>query len=381
MPTAQRNAEPRGTWTPAADGPLTRQQPVKVLLLRLRLIGDVVFTTPAIRAMRRAYPNAKISYLVERDASPVVLNNPHLDEVIVAPRTRGLRRVVDDIALGRRLRRRHFDVAIDMHGGPRSAWLTWMSGATERIGYDIPGRGWMYTRLVPRARELRPRHSVLNQWDLLEALPAWPGVAADPERDAVEMPLDRAAETRMRGRLERAGVPGDADVIVVHVSAGNPFRRWPEPFFAELVATLAEAGASRRLVLSSGPSDRDAASRIAADAAARLGPLGNRVVQLGEFDLQELRALIGLSRLFVGGDTGPLHIAAATSTPIVGIYGPTLAERSAPFRSASARTLSVELHALPCRPCDQRTCAPGDFRCLTTLTPDLVIAAAERALA
>lgn len=382
MPTAQRNSDPRGMWMPAVErDALPRQQPFNVLLLRLRLIGDVVFTTPAIRAVRRAYPNARISYLVERDAAPVVMNNPHLDEVIVAPRTRGLRRMLDDVALGRRLRRRGFDVAIDMHGGPRSAWLTWMSGAPERIGYDILGRAWMYTRVVPRARELRPRHSVVNQWDLLQALPGWPGAAADPERDAVEMPLDRAAETRMRGRLARAGVPDAADVIVVHVSAGNPFRRWPEPFFVELVTRLAEAGPSRRLVLSSGPSDRDAASRIAAAAAARLGPLGHRIVELGEFDLQELRALIGLGRLFVGGDTGPLHIAAATSTPIVGIYGPTLAERSAPFRTASVPTFAVELTALACRPCDQRTCAPGDFRCLTTLTPELVIAAAERALA
>ena len=104
-------------------------------------------------------------------------------------------------------------------------------------------------------------------------------------------------------------------------------------------------------------------------------------MDLGEFDLQELRALVGLSRLFVGGDSGPLHIAASTPTPIVGIYGPTLAARSAPWRTAGARTISVEKQDLPCRPCNQRTCVPGDFRCLTTLTPDTVIAAAERALA
>jgi ADP-heptose:LPS heptosyltransferase len=76
-----------------------------------------------------------------------------------------------------------------------------------------------------------------------------------------------------------------------------------------------------------------------------------------------------------------LHIAAATLTPIVGIYGPTLSARSAPWRTDEALTISVELTNLPCRPCDQRVCAPGDFRCLTTLTPDMVIRAAERALA
>jgi len=135
-------------------------------------------------------------------------------------------------------------------------------------------------------------------------------------------------------------------------------------------------------VLSSGPSDRGAAARIAADARARLGAAAGRIIDLGEFDLQELRALIGRSRLFVGGDTGPLHIAASTATPVVGLFGPTLAARSAPWRPASipTRSLEIAVEDLPCRPCDQRVCAPGDFRCLTRVTPDRVIAAAEDAL-
>ena len=134
-------------------------------------------------------------------------------------------------------------------------------------------------------------------------------------------------------------------------------------------------------MLSSGPSDRDAAARIATVARTRLGADNGRIVDLGEFDLQELRALIERSWLFVGGDTGPLHMAAATRTPVVGIYGPTLSARSAPWRPRAIPTLSVELEALPCRPCDQRVCAPGDFRCLTTLPSAAVIAAAEQALA
>jgi ADP-heptose:LPS heptosyltransferase len=133
-------------------------------------------------------------------------------------------------------------------------------------------------------------------------------------------------------------------------------------------------------VLSSGPSDRQAAGRIAAGARARVPPGGGRIVDLGEFDLQELRALIERSRLFVGGDTGPLHMAAATRTPVVGIYGPTLPARSAPWRPRAIPTVSIEVTGLPCRPCDQRVCAPGDFRCLTTLPPAAVIEAAERAL-
>ena len=339
-----------------------------------------MFTTPVVRALRRAYPAARISYLVEADAAPVLRNNQHLDELIVAPRSRGPRRFLDDLTLARRLRGARFDLALDLHGGPRSAWLTWASGAPERIGYDIAGRQWMYTRLVHRARDLRPRHSVQNQWDLLEVIPGWPGGAPDPARDPVEMPVDPDAKARIDARLLGAGVGADEELVVLHVSAGNPFRRWPEAFFVEAACSLA-AGPRRRIVLSSGPSDREAASRIAAAARARLAPGQGTIVDLGEFDLRELRALVGRSRLFVGGDTGPLHIAAATETPIVGIYGPTLAARSAPWRAGSLATFSVEPGELPCRPCGQRVCAPGDFRCLTGLAPARVIAAAEAALA
>ena len=121
-------------------------------------------------------------------------------------------------------------------------------------------------------------------------------------------------------------------------------------------------------MLSSGPSDREAANRIAAAARQALAAAAARIVDFGEFDLAELRALVARSRLFVGGDTGPLHIAATTATPIVGIYGPTNQSRSAPWRTRGIRTESVEVAGLPCRPCDQRICEPGDFRCLTTLS-------------
>jgi predicted lipopolysaccharide heptosyltransferase III len=351
-----------------------------VLLIRLRLIGDVVFTTPIPRAIKRRFPRARIAYLVEQPAAAVVTGNPDLDEVIVVARRQGFRRLADDIGLALALRRRRFDVVIDLHGGPRSSWLTLATGARQRIGYDVAGRGWMYTRRVSRPRELRPRHSVLNQWDLLEAIDGWSG-APDPIADAVTMAADPASDTRIAARLAAAGIGPPHEIIVVHVSAGNPFRRWPESSFAALVTALASGNEHRRLILSSGPSDRAAADRIAAAARAELGTArASRVVEFGEFDIAELRALVERSRLFVGGDTGPLHVAATTRTPVVAIFGPTLAVRSRPWRDPQAPTEVVEVADLPCRPCDQRTCVPGDFRCLTTLQPADVIQAAERAL-
>jgi ADP-heptose:LPS heptosyltransferase len=353
---------------------------VKILLIRLRLIGDVVFTTPVLRALKRTFPSAHLTYLVELQAAAVVQGNPHLDRVITVARARGVRRLVDDVALARRLRAERFDIVIDLHGGPRSSWLTRATGAPQRIGYDVSGRGWLYTRTIHRPRELRPRHSVENQWDLLVAIEGWRGGAADRAADSVEMPEDPGAAARVTARLATLGAGPGAELIVVHVSAGNPFRRWPEAAFVRLVSALASATPARRLVLSSGPSDREAAQRIADAARRELGPAAGRILDFGEFDLAELRALVVRSRLFVGGDTGPLHIAATTRTPIVGLFGPTLSARSAPWRDPAIPTASLEISGLPCRPCEQRVCEPGDFRCLTTLKPEDVISAAERVL-
>jgi ADP-heptose:LPS heptosyltransferase len=239
----------------------------------------------------------------------------------------------------------------------------------------------MYTRAVHRPRGLRPRHSVVNQWDLLGAIDGWPGGAPDRVRNSVEMAADPVVDERIEARLSAARVLPEHELIVAHVSAGNPFRRWPEPAFVELVTGLARASPLRRIVLSSGPADRDAAERIADAARRQLGSAAaDRVVPFGELDLAELRSTVARSRVFIGGDTGPLHVAATTRTPIVGIYGPTIPARSAPWRDPNVPTEAVEISGLECRPCDQRTCAPGDFRCLTTLRPQDVLSAAERAM-
>jgi ADP-heptose:LPS heptosyltransferase len=188
----------------------------------------------------------------------------------------------------------------------------------------------MYTTVVPRAADLAPRHSVVNQWDLLRPLGIEPGA---PAIDPVEVAESPAAAAAVEARLLAAGVTAAHTLVVIHVSAGNAFRRWPAPAFEALVAGLVEHDPQRRVILTSGPSD-----------------------------------------------SGPLHIAAATDTPIVALLGPTLAERSKPWRDPRWFAEMVELE-LPCRPCDQRVCEPGDFRCLTWITPDRVLEATERALA
>jgi ADP-heptose:LPS heptosyltransferase len=237
----------------------------------------------------------------------------------------------------------------------------------------------MFTVRVPRPRTIRPRHAVENQWDLLRAI----GVPApDVRRAPVEMVVDPGAVGMVHERLTRAGVQPGQPVIVVHVSAGNPFRRWPLDSFASLAARLIQSDANRRVVVVSGPSERAAASQAIERARALVAPVdAGAILDCGEFDLDELRALVDRASLYIGGDSGPLHIASTSAVPIVGLYGPTLPVRSAPWRASEYPSEAAEVDGLPCRPCDQRTCVPGDFRCLTWLTPEQVAAAAERALA
>jgi ADP-heptose:LPS heptosyltransferase len=136
------------------------------------------------------------------------------------------------------------------------------------------------------------------------------------------------------------------------------------------------------VILTSGPSDREAAARVLADARARVSAdRQTRLPVVGDFSLPELRALVERAALFIGGDSGPAHIAATSRVPVVMLYGPTLPARSAPWRAAVHGAAAVDVTGLPCRPCDQRTCEPGDFRCLTRIAPDDVVAAAESLLA
>jgi lipopolysaccharide heptosyltransferase II len=348
-----------------------------ILLVRLRLIGDVVLTTPLLRALKRRYPGAQLTYLVEPAAAPVVRGNPHLTNIIVVPRRHGLARLRDDVATARQLRRLRFDVAIDLHGGPRAAWFAWASRAPMRIGYAIKGRSWMYTHVVARPPDNAPRAAVANQWDLLAPLDVG---MPDPARDSLEMVEDAQAAASVERRLREARISAAHPLIVVHVSAGNPFRRWPRESFEALVVALARRDPSRRIILTSGPSDAAAAKAVADGARAALGPLGAAVPDTGDFDLAELRALAGRAAVYIGGDSGPLHIAGTTTTPIVALLGPTLAERSMPWRDPRWFAEAVDAGPLECRPCRQRECAPGDFRCLTHITAEQVAAAAERAL-
>jgi len=349
----------------------------RILLVRLRRIGDVVLTTPAVRALRERYPDAHISYLVEPLAAPVVQRNPHLDEVIVAAAPDAPRRLWKDVALGLELRRRRFDLTIDFHGGPRSSWFTWVSRARARIGYEVAGRSWLYTIRVGRPRVLRARHTVENQWDLLEPL----GIPRPrPETHPTELLSEGGAAGAVDCWLRQQNIDAGERLVLVHVGARIHFRRWPAEHFANAVAGIALADARARFAVIAGP-DEDTAHLVVRTARDRLPPDRRAaVLDPRSWTLDELHALADRAALYIGADTGPLHVAGTTSVPIVGLYGPTLPETWAPWRAAGRVTIPLQIHGLPCRPCDQRVCEPGDFRCLTRIEPRQVVEAAIKCL-
>jgi ADP-heptose:LPS heptosyltransferase len=200
-----------------------------------------------------------------------------------------------------------------------------------------------------------------------------------PDLDPVEMIEDAAAAERVRARLAAAGIREDHRLVVVHVSARNQFRRWPEAAFCSMITGLAERDPRCRVIVASGPSDAEAAARVTEMARSRLST-PESLPPILDWDLSELHALVARAAVYIGGDSGPLHVASTTRTPIVALLGPTLPERSRPWRDPRLGAEMVDAGPLPCRPCDQRRCIPGDFRCLTRITPEQVLAAVERVL-
>jgi ADP-heptose:LPS heptosyltransferase len=202
----------------------------------------------------------------------------------------------------------------------------------------------------------------------------------DPDRDRVEMPVTDQARATTASRLASMGVPASAQIVVLHVGAGNDFRRWAADKFAAVARTLAGAGINRWIIVLGSQSDSAVVSDVVKSALAAVAPGAARIVPAAGWPLEEVRALMDRATLFVGGDSGPMHIAATTDVPIAALFGPTMPVTWAPWRPARLPFAAIETGPLPCRPCDQRVCEPGDFRCMTRIGPEMVVAAAERLL-
>lgn len=295
----------------------------RVLIVKLSSIGDVVHALPVSAALKRAHPHLYLAWAVETACADMVCGNPFLDEIIEVPRHEWKRRRRDPRILGdvartiSEMRRRRFDVAVDLQGLLKSAVLCRLSGAPVRLGYHWQREGsrWL-VRAVPR----RPQsiHIVDQYLDVAAEL----GAATD----RVEFPLtisdeDHAYAGRLLGELDVA--PGE-DVVVLNPSAGREYKRWPAANYAELSDRL-ELDAGVKCIFIGGPGDVELGTEI---AGMKRTPMRGVI---GRTTLKQVGALLQSSLAHVCGDTGSAHIASAVGTRCVSLFGPTDPTRTGPY--------------------------------------------------
>lgn len=338
----------------------------KFLIVRLGALGDIVHAIPVAAALRRAFPGARIDWLVSAKHHEILDLVPVIDRRLVINDRGGSAGGATVFAAVRELRRTRYDAAIDLQGLIKSAAIARMSGARRVIGFSArhlrerlarpfytevhdPGGGAIRDRASSR-------HVVHLNLGLLHAL----GL----ETVHAEFPIDDAPSVVATSLREETG----GRYALLNPGAAWPNKRWPPDRLAAVASALAERHALRSIVLW-GPAERELAEAVvaAAPGAALLSP---------PTTITDLVALARGAAIMVSGDTGPTHIAAAVGTPLVGIYGPTRPERNGPWRPADltvSRADSCECHHL--RRCRRET------MCLMDIGTAEVLDAVERRLA
>jgi len=336
--------------------------------VRLSAIGDIVFASPLISALRRACPQAHIAWLVQPECTALLDHHPDLDETIVCPmghwrrlwregRYREIGRGVR--ALRGILRERRFDLALDLQGLLKSGLLARLSGAPERIGLGSrEGSQWLMTRTVPRGGDSKRIGS--EYLFLAETL----GLPTDRFAMAVHYSAadaEFAQETVARERLT-------SGYAALCPFTTRPQKHWFEERWTQLATRLrAELGVTP--VLLGGPADREAAGRIAHDTD---GPVVNLA---GRTSLTEAAALIDRADLLVAVDTGLGHMGIALGIPSLLLFGSTC-----PYLDTTRANARVLYHRLPCSPCKRRPTCAGAFTCMREIGVAEVLAAARNVI-
>ena len=287
----------------------------RILIVKLTAIGDVLHAMPVACALREAFPRAYIAWLAEGRAGDLLAGHKALDRRFVAPR-RWIKSPSAVWNLRKLLRGQQFDIALDLQGLTKSAVATWLSGAKRRIGFGGEmgreiSRLFYHDRVAPKSPHVVDRY--------LEVLT--PLGIANPSIQ-FNVPRFPDAATNVERFLARERLVGP--LAVINPGAGWPSKRWPADRLGQVARHLGEAHALPSVVVWAGDDERRWAEEIVS-----LG--GDRAHLAPDTSLPELAELVRRSCLFVGADTGPLHLAAAVGTPCVGLFGPMPAERNGPY--------------------------------------------------
>lgn len=333
----------------------------KVLLVRLRSIGDTVLATPSLSALKRFLPHAEIDILVEDWVAPLLADHPSLNRVVVLQRGSLAARV----QVAREIRAAGYDVVYNLHGGTTATLLTRATGARHRVGYASYQYASLHNHQAPSPLllwEQAKTHSVEQQLALL----GWTGVPVT-DRPPTELAVTVQASVAVNQRLEAAGL-ADRKFALIHPAAAFATKQWSAENFARVVEFLAERGLAS--VAIAGPNESNVLNELTSHCSARIVTFS--------LSLPEVTALAARSQLFVGNDSGIAHIAAATGTPSVVIFGSSNIAHWRPWNSSAAEVVFEEM---PCQPCHGYFCEKFERpECILRVPVTRVTAAIERIL-
>ncbi len=316
----------------------------KILVIKLRAIGDVLLSTIVINNLRSAFPEAQIDFLTEKAGSKIVLGNPALDKVHILTKDRnksGFRRFMDDVAFIRKIQKEKYDLVFDFFGNPRSAILTLLSQADVRIGYDYRLRQRAYNRVVKsRASEI---HEALWHLDALQYLDI-PIIDKNLNFFIDDVSFEFANQFWKQEQFE------NKHVIGINFSGGWPAKKWPVDRFAQLVDRI-KTDYDTEVLVFWGPGEKKEALELAELA-------NQKICLIPETDLKQLGAILKKIDMLVTTDSGPMHIAASVNTPCVAIYGPTNFRLQGPYGTGHEIVYKDKLDCLGCNrlDCEHTTC-------------------------
>jgi predicted lipopolysaccharide heptosyltransferase III len=348
---AQPLAPPRWDW----------EQVRKVLLVRLRSIGDTVLATPSVFALKRFLPNVEVDILVEDWVAPVLENHPHIDRVLVLERGGLMTRA----HTARELRAANYDVVYNLHGGTTATFLTRATGARHRVGYKTYQYAGLHNYQAPSPLLLwgqQKTHSVEQQLALL----GWTGVPVT-DRPRTQLGVQPEAAEAVNERLAAAGLT-DRKTALIHPAAAFATKQWATENFSRVAEFLADRGLAP--VAIAAPHENAVLDTLMAEASVP--------IESFNLSLPEVTALAARSQLFVGNDSGIAHIAAAVGTPSVVIFGSSNVAHWRPWNRAAAEIVFEEM---PCQPCHGYFCEKfAQPECILRVPVARVTAAIDRAL-
>ncbi len=337
-----------------------------ILVIKLKQPGDVLVSSPVLAALKEAWPEARVTYLVPRNAADMVSAHPFLDELLLADRhqetwSRSWR-------LLQKLLQARYDLVLELSGGDRGAFLTLATRAPERIGFERPGQPYWqrqsaFTRLLPRPPVRM--HMVEQNLEAVRAL------GVEPRNPRLQFFWDDRVEAQVTKKLETLGLK-PKHFAVLHPGAGWRFKCWTAAGYARVIEYVQEVwGLPVVLTGSTAPHEQELIGEVLAEC--RQTPIN----LAGQLTLQELGALIAKARFFFGADSAPMHLAAAVNIPAVAVFGPSGAFNWGPWGEGHL----VIQKEMECVPCGRDGCEGTKIsRCLTELTPEEVLEQVERFL-